>query len=244
MDDSQKIETKKLDLFKNGSQWLRADFHLHTKADKEFVYNGDVNFYYSNYIQQLKKEGIQVGVITNHNKFDVDEYKALKKTAKKEGIWLVAGVELSVNDGANGIHTLIAFDDKSWLPNNENYINQFLTSAFEGIANRENDNTRCNYSLETLLKKLDEHRNQGRDSFIVLAHIEQNSGFFNELEGGRIQQLAKNELFKKFVLGLQKVRTYDRLDTYRQWFGGVLPAFVEGSDCKTLEAAGKPFETK
>lgn len=153
MDDSQKIETKKLDLFKNGSQWLRADFHLHTKADKEFVYNGDVNFYYSNYIQQLKKEGIQVGVITNHNKFDVDEYKALKKTAKKEGIWLVAGVELSVNDGANGIHTLIAFDDKSWLPNNENYINQFLTSAFEGIANRENDNTRCNYSLETLLQE-------------------------------------------------------------------------------------------
>lgn len=240
MDNSQTIETKRVNVFQNGTCWLRADFHLHTDADKEFVYNGDVNFYYSNYIQQLKKEGIQVGVITNHNKFDVDEYKALKKTAKKEGIWLVAGVELSVNDGANGIHTLIAFDDKSWLANHENYINQFLTSAFEGITNRENENTRCNYSLETLLKKLDEHRNQGRDSFIVLAHIEQNSGFFNELEGGRIQQLAKNELFKKFVLGLQKVRTYDRLDTYRQWFGGVLPAFVEGSDCKTLEAVGKP----
>lgn len=240
MDNSQTIETKRVNVFQNGTCWLRADFHLHTDADKEFVYNGDVNFYYSNYIQQLKKEGIQVGVITNHNKFDVDEYKALKKTAKKEGIWLVAGVELSVNDGANGIHTLIAFDDRSWLANNENYINQFLTSAFEGIANRENENTRCNYSLDDLLRKLDEHRNQGRDSFIVLAHIEQNSGFFNELEGGRIQQLAKNELFKNFVLGLQKVRTYDRLDTYRQWFGGVLPAFVEGSDCKTLEAVGKP----
>lgn len=244
MDCSQTIETKRVDVFQNGSCWLRADFHLHTNADKEFVYNGDVNFYYSKYIQQLKNEGIQVGVITNHNKFDVDEYKALKKTAKKEGVWLVAGVELSVSDGANGIHTLIVFDDRTWLANNENYIDQFLTAAFEGIANRENENTRCNYSLEDLLKKLDAHRNQNRDSFIVLAHVEQNSGFFNELDGGRIQQLAKTELFKNTILGLQKVRTYDRLDTYRQWFGGTLPAFVEGSDCKTLEAVGKPSKQK
>ena len=239
MDNSQTTETKRINAFQNGSRWLRADFHLHTKADKEFVYDGDVDFYYSNYIQRLKEEHIQIGVITNHNKFDIDEYKALKKVAKKENIWLVAGVELSVNDGANGIHTLIVFDDRTWLANNENYIDQFLTSAFEGVSNRENENTRCNYSLEDLLKKLDAHRNQNRDSFIVLAHVEQNSGFFNELDGGRIQQLAKTELFKNTILGLQKVRTYDRLDTYRQWFGGTMPTFVEGSDCKTLEAVGK-----
>ena len=27
-------------LFQNGARWLRADFHLHTKADKEFKYTG------------------------------------------------------------------------------------------------------------------------------------------------------------------------------------------------------------
>lgn len=240
MEDYKMIETKKNDLFKNGSRWLCADFHLHTKADKEFVYNEDVDYYFWNYIQRLKDEHIQIGIITNHNKFDIDEYRALKKTAKKEHIWLVAGVELSVNDGANGIHTLIAFDDRSWLANNENYIDHFLASAFEGIANRENENTRCKYSMDDLLRKLDEHRKQGRDSFIVLAHVEQSSGFFNELDGGRITQLAKNELFKNFVLGLQKMRTYDRIETYRQWFGGTLPAFVEGSDCKAIETVGKP----
>ena len=232
--------TETVNVFQNGSTWLRADFHLHTNADKEFVYNEDVNFYYSNYVARLKDENIQIGVITNHNKFDINEFKALRKTARKESIWLVAGVELSVNDGANGIHCLIAFDDKTWLRDNENYIDQFLTSAFEGIANRENENTRCNYNFETLLKKLDEHRNQGRDSFIVLAHVEQNSGFFNGLDGGRIQQLARNELFKSSVLGLQKIRTYGELDKYKQWFGRDLPAFVEGSDCKTIDAVGKP----
>lgn len=229
-------------LFANGMTWLRADFHLHTKADKEFVYDKDENYYCSNYIQRLVDENIQIGVITNHNKFEANEFKTLKKTAKNKNIWLIAGVELSVNDGANGIHCLIVFDESEWLKNNDNYIEQFLTSAFEGVANRENENTRCNYNLETLLKKLDEHRKQGRDSFIVLAHVEQTSGFFNELNGGRITELTQKELFYSSILGLQKIRTYNDIPKYKQWFGHELPAFVEGSDCKSLDQVGKASE--
>ena len=29
------------DIFCNGMRWFRADFHLHTKADKEFKYTGE-----------------------------------------------------------------------------------------------------------------------------------------------------------------------------------------------------------
>jgi hypothetical protein len=29
--------------FSHGSRWLRADFHLHTQADREFSYTGDDN---------------------------------------------------------------------------------------------------------------------------------------------------------------------------------------------------------
>ena len=231
---------KSSSLFVNGSVWLRADFHLHTNADKEFKYSGEPQNYVSSYIQRLKDEDIHVGIITNHNKFDFEEYKTLRKAAKKENIWLVSGVELSVGDGSNGIHTLIAFDERNWLTSNENFIEQFLTAAFEGIANRENENTRCKYNLETLLKKLDEHRNQGRDSFIIFAHAEDNSGFFNELDGGRIIQLANDDLFKTTVLGLQKIRTYSKLDPYKQWFKRDLPVFVEGSDCKEINNVGKP----
>ena len=231
---------KSSSLFVNGSVWLRADFHLHTNADKEFKYSGEPQNYVSSYIQRLKDEDIHVGIITNHNKFDFEEYKTLRKAAKKENIWLVSGVELSVGDGSNGIHTLIAFDERNWLTSNENFIEQFLTAAFEGIANRENENTRCKYNLETLLKKLDEHRNQGRDSFIIFAHAEDNSGFFKELDGGRIILLANDDLFKTTVLGLQKIRTYSKLDTYKQWFKRDLPVFVEGSDCKEINNVGKP----
>ncbi|MBL0018618.1 MAG: hypothetical protein IPP17_19825 [Bacteroidetes bacterium] len=157
------------DFFKYGAKWLRADFHLHTQADKEFKYSGELGAFFPEYIQRLKDEAINLGVITNHNKFDLEEFKTLKKQASKEGIWLLPGVELSVNDGGNGIHCLIVFDYDSWYQNNTNYIDQFLVAAFEGIPNRENENTRCKYSLKDVLEKLQEHRNSKRNSFIVMA---------------------------------------------------------------------------
>ena len=61
------------------------------------------------------------------------------------------------------------------------------------------------------------------------------------MKGGRIEQLAKNKLFKEFVLGLQKIRNYDEVEKYKSWFGGSLPAFVEGSDCKNMQEVGKIY---
>lgn len=71
-------------VFAQGAQWIRADFHLHTRADREFKFTGDDNFYNSNYVDALENAGIQLGIITNHNKFDFEEFKALRKTALKK----------------------------------------------------------------------------------------------------------------------------------------------------------------
>ena len=125
--------------FSHGAEWVRADFHLHTKADKQFNYTDDPNYYNSNYVEALQKAGIRLGVITNHNKFDYDEFKALRSTAKKQGINLLPGVGLSVNDGANGIHTLIVFSEQ-WLANGENHINPFLTVSFKGKIPQQYEN--------------------------------------------------------------------------------------------------------
>jgi len=231
---------KNKDIFENGSVWLKADFHLHTKVDKEFKYNGEENDFVENYVTELINKTIGIGIIANHNKFDLQEYKALKKSAQKENIFLIPGVELSINDGSNGIHSLIVFDYDSWVKNGDNFIEQFLNSAFEGIANRENENTRCKYSLSDLFKKLEEHRKGGRDSFVVMAHIEQQSGFYEELDGGRIMQFAKDEHFKQNVLAFQKLRTNDLKKNLITWFGfeNDLPVFVEGSDCKSISEIG------
>ena len=97
------------DVFKHGSKWVRADFHLHTRSDHTFKYSGDERYFLSDYVDALKQSGIGVGVITNHNQFDYDEFIALQKTAMRQDIMLLPGVELRVREGANGVHTLVVF---------------------------------------------------------------------------------------------------------------------------------------
>jgi len=231
-----------MNVFEHGSTWLRADFHLHTMADTEFDFPHSENCSFKKeYVSQLKNQNIALGVITNHNKFDLAEFKSLRNQAIKEEIYLLAGVELSVNDGASGVHCLIVFDYESWVKNNEDFINQFLMAAFEGIANRENENISCNYNLTQTLEKLEEHRQKGRDSFMIMAHVHQKKGFLKEFEGGRIQGFTKNELFKNTVLGFQKFRTYSDLENLKQWYEKEqeIPAFLEGSDSKNIQEVGQ-----
>lgn len=224
-------------IFDCGTMWLRADFHLHTRADKgRFRYEGEENSYITEYIHQMIKEKINLGVITNHNKFDKDEYKALAKAGKKFGIYLLPGVELSVDDGANGIHTLIVFDPEDWLKDGVDHINAFIASIFAGKANYGSPSIRTKYNLIDTIKHLDEF---AKDYFIIMAHVEQNNGFFKELEGGRIIELSNHELFRTNVLGFQKLRTRELYDKLKMWFKGRIPALVEGSDPSCVEEIGK-----
>ncbi len=226
---------KEFEIFKNGSTWLRADFHLHTKADKEFVYRGEDNSFVSDYINKLSQEKIGVAAITNHNKFDFNEYKALAKKSRKQEIYLLPGVELSVNDGANGIHCLVIFNPTDWLENGSDYINSFINQTFAGKHDFENENGRSNDSLIETIKKLDTFE---KDYFIIMAHIEANGGFYKELNGGRITELGKVPIFRKAVLGFQKVRTRDIIKNLNNWLDNDPPAFVEGSDAKNIEEIG------
>src|SRR6202521_3942502 len=177
--------------FANGSAWLRADFHLHTRADKEFSYDGEENVFVAAYVDRLKVAGTGLGVITNHNKFSAEEFRALRKKARKEGIGLFPGVELSVNDGANGVHTLIVFSDE-WVEEGQDHINQFLGNAFAGKikAQYEQENGRTNDSLLETLKKLIMY---DRDFFIVFAHVEAASGLWSDPDGGRLDELRSEE---------------------------------------------------
>ena len=227
-------------VFNHGATWLKADFHLHTKEDKEFQYAGTENDFITQYIDKLKEEKISLAVITNHNKFACSEHKALSMKARKEEIYVLPGVELSVNDGSNGIHTLVVFDPEQWLADGNDLINQFLSSSFLGKTNYENANGRSNHSL---LQTIDQLNKFQKNYFLIMAHIEQQSGFYEELDGGRIGEFALNPLFRKSVLGFQKIRTRDKVANLNTWFNNQLPAFVEGSDAKSIDEIGKGEKT-
>lgn len=231
--------TSSTDNFPNGSRWLRADFHLHTRADKEFIYTGDENSFISAYVEALSRSEIGVGVITNHNKFDVDEFKALRKAARKQGVFLLPGVELSVNDGSNGIHTLVIFNDE-WLSNGNDYISPFITSVFPGKAPQEYqyENAR---SDRNILQVVEELNKTGRDYFLVFAHVEQRSGLWSEMSGGKLSDFItpRYDSVREQSLGFQKVRTRTEKEKVKQWLLDWYPAELEGCDAKKLEDIGK-----
>ena len=222
-------------MFETGLEFVRADFHLHTRKDKEFLFVGEQNDFVKDYVSSLKQADIKVGVITNHNKFDKDEYKAIRKAAKKEDMCILPGVELTIKEGANGIHTLIVFNPDEWLSNGDNHIQTFLTSAFATIPNLENRNTKCIYDLKNTLETLEAYN---RDYFIIFAHVDQNSGLFCECRGGLLESLSGLAPFKRRVLGLQKLRTHNNIIQFKRCFG-YTPALVEGSDPKSLADIGK-----
>ena len=154
-----------MQLFNHGAQWVRADFHLHTNSDKEFCNEGDENFYYSSYVDALAKNEINIGVIANHNKFNFDEFEALRKTAKKKDIFLLPGVELSVGDGANGVHVIVVFSE-NWLEKKHNRISAFISSMFTGKAAQEYENeNRC--SDKSILQTVEELDKTGYDYFLI-----------------------------------------------------------------------------
>lgn len=229
-------------LFEHGAQWVRADFHLHTRADKEFRFAGDADRFVASYVEALVAAETRLAVVTNHNKFDLEEFKALRKRARKSGIGVLPGVELSVKDGANGVHTLVIFSE-AWLAEGQDYINQFLGVAFAGkvAAQYEQENGRSNDDLIETLRKLESYN---RDFFIIFAHVEANSGLWKEMSGGRMGELAAEPLIQKYALGFQKVRTHDKVDAVcrtkvKGWWGNHYPAEVEGSDAKAIAEIGK-----
>jgi chromosome segregation protein len=229
--------TEESNFFSNGSRWIRADFHLHTRRDREFEDTGNEHDFVARYIAAIKSAGISMGVITNHNKFDRDEFRSLRKAAKKEDMYLMPGVELSVKDGRNGIHTLVVFHEE-WIDNKENadHINSFLGLTFAGQTGYDNSNARSNHDLIETIRELDKF---GKDYFLIFPHVEDDNGLWGGLEGGRISELGKSELFRLHTAAFQKVRTHDLREKVKRWLVRWYPAEIEGSDPKRMEEIGR-----
>lgn len=228
-------------VFSHGSTWVRADFHMHTKADKEFKYSDDPTQFVGMYVDALAKADIRVAVITNHNKFDLLEFKALRKAARKKDIYLLAGVELSVKDGKKGIHTLVVFHD-DWFINTAqtNHIQSFLGLTFAGQDNFENENGQSNHDLNDTVRELDEYN---KDYFLICAHVEADNGLWGGFGGASIAKLGQSDSFRNRCFGFQKVSTHDDRTKVKTWLGQWYPAEVEGCDCKSIEEVGRGKST-
>jgi len=230
--DVMKKKPNVLQVFQNGATWLRADFHLHTRADDEFVYTGESNYFDQAYFEQLEQEGIRVAVITNHNKFDLAEFKEFRAWAERKEIYLLPGVELSVKDGSKGLHILLIFDDVWWQnPEQKNYIQEFIGVAFAGKSgyDRAPYDQNAVIDFNDICQKLESFQ---KDFFIIMAHVDDSSGLFEEKSKRGLSDFLEADCFKKHVYALQKSRKRDNRKHCPEL------ALVEGSDAAHAGIAG------
>lgn len=233
--------------FSHGAEWARADFHLHTHADDKFRYDGDSEYYNSTFVDALEKANVKLGVIANHNKFDLKEFKELRSTAQKKGVGLLPGVELSVTDGKAGVHVLIVFSD-AWIEGGDDQINPFIAGMFPGKTKQEYEHENgC--SEKTLLQMVEVLDGLHRDYFLVFAHVEGSKGLWHEVGCGKLNawQEKRYNSVRCHTLGFQKVRSYNKLEEKgtpcrkkaQEALGEWYPAEVEGSDPENMEEIGK-----
>lgn len=226
-----------LPVFERGAEWVRADFHLHTLKDPgqsrrfRVEYAGREDDFAKDWIARIKSEDVRVAVVTNHNSFFREEYKCLRKLGAQERVLVLPGVELGVKEGGGGIHTLIVFDPADWVFNeqNDDRIKRFIDSQFVGALD-EGSGTKDD--LCSCLEALDTY---GHDYFVVFAHVQSDKGLCEELDGDNLAHVIKRcgKRWRDRVLGLQKVKRADVVK--RRWPKTItVPAFVEGSDPKTM----------
>ncbi len=240
--------------FPEGCKYLKADFHLHTKADKEFKIEISNKIEFADkFVDELKKKDIKIGAITNHNKFDKDEFETIKISAMDNGIFLLPGVELSVNDGKRGLHTIVIFapEDSEEDVNNTSKIEKFLNLAFKGKSyfDTEGSPLRCDLNLDNTIKELNDLKCH---YFLILAHANNNCGFFKELDGGRVKDFLRSGYFRKYILACQDVSGSSKSTFLNNWVKEVaresgrneinyIPAFISASDPKKIEDIGTKY---
>lgn len=253
--DMSIIDTKEDNLnFSEGSKYLKADFHLHTKADKEFKTDiSDDKEFAEEYVHEMRMKDIKIGAITNHNKFDKDEFERIKNKAFDEGIFLLPGVELSVNDGKRGLHILVIFapEDSENDANNTSKIEKFLSLAFKGKSHFDSKGrpSLCDMNLDNTITELNDLKCH---YFLILAHANNNCGFFKELDGGRIKDFLRSGYFRKHILACQDVSGSSKSTFLNNWVKEVakesgineinyIPAFISASDPKKIEDIGTKY---
>lgn len=108
-----------------GSEWNRWDLHIHTASSYDYKYKSDDADVLL--CQTLKENGIRAVAITDHFKIDKLRIENLRTIAPD--IVFFPGVELRTDKGANNLHLILIFSEKTDL--------SVLSADFDAIMVRQ-----------------------------------------------------------------------------------------------------------
>ncbi len=242
-------------ILEKGAEFVRVDLHTHTKSDKEFKLENwkDDEDFAIQYVEQLERQKIRVAAITNHNKFEREEYLKIKKEASKKGILVLPGVEVSIAEGKRGMHLLCIFPEELVdIADHETQctIEKFITLLFPTKRfDSEGNPLTSDGNLREIVDLL-ENRLQCR-YMLIPAHVNNCKGMFKELSFSSIISFINTDWMRKRIVAFQGIN-----EGTRQAFENeahkvakkekikkqiLIPAYIEASDPKDLSSVGSRY---
>lgn len=229
-----------------GAEWVRVDLHLHSPGVESFKMpsgidinsTSDIEKVCSEYVSKLKNAGIRIAAITDYNGIRKEWFEPIVEKAKKEGIVVLPGIELSVHQtgGKYGIHVLVIFEDTVSVDNVNDLVKHFDKNFphKELFSGRTYTDLESTYELEKLIEEIRVKYN----CLIVFAHPDEDKGLcktFSPKEAGKYLSQVKPDAIE-YISDSTKQRLFDAKEIDSDFFGKI--AVVENSDPKSLEDIG------
>lgn len=161
-----------------GSEWNRWDLHVHTASSYDYKYkSADAD---EMLCQALIRNNIKAVAITDHFKIDSERIKNLRQ--KAPGIVFFPGVELRTDKGANNLHLILIFSEKSDL--------KILADDFDAImirdkARAKDDNARIYWEFNDIIEFAKKH-----DALISIHAGRKTNGMDKEIKNGDLMKEA------------------------------------------------------
>lgn len=227
-----------------GAIWRRVDLHLHSPGIEGFRYpqGGDPRTDSAKrktveaYVCQLRESKIEIGAITDYNGIRREWFAPIREEARKYGITIFPGAELSFRAGKHGLHILAVFEENTDV----DQVNSFLlgldrdpaTPLFDA-AGKHRDTDSKDHIADAL--------NSLRQRFgclLIPPHPDQENGLcksFQPSDAAKLlKEMAPDAIEHCPVAETRKLQSTGALD--RKFFERL--ACVEFSDPKRIEEIG------
>ncbi len=234
---SQKLNN----LFPDGANWIKADFHLHSPLIHSFTLPSGINLnsdkdlerLVKDYIAKLKETQIQIGAITDYQQIRKKWFELLQKTAEKEDIFIFPGIELSISYG-KGLHILLIFDYYKNIDEINDYMKSLDKEPHKSLLNADRSHRDI-----TFQKDLAEVLNDIKSTFqtlIIFPHPEDRNGLIKEFQPKESAKLIKLADAIEFISDESKNRIISTGIINNSWWGNF--SILENTDPKSIDEIG------
>ncbi len=191
-----------------GLMWKKIDLHIHTPASKEDRVDKSVRA--ADIIRRAKELKLDAICVSDHNTGDwIDK---VKLAARKTGITVFPGVEITAQGGERNVHVLGVFDPSKGTA----YVNDLLAKLDIVDDKRGRTDILAKGSVNQVLDTISE-----MGGLPLLAHADSQSGVLKEIKGiARIEIVQNPRLMGVNVTNTETSRFLDGRDReYRRKLG-------------------------